>query len=65
MNTPSSTPLIDRLDRIRERRDTPRPLFKSPRSGSSPFVRAAREGTLRPKAFVAGAFIPDGSNGAA
>lgn len=48
----TTTPIKDRLERIRERRDTPRPLYPIKPTPMSPFVRAAREKRLAPKAFV-------------
>ena len=54
---PTSTPIKDRLNRIRALRDAPRPLYPAKPTPMSPFVRAARAGHLRPQAI---GFAPDG-----
>lgn len=67
--TATPTPLKSRLDRIRARRDNPTPrivqLYPSEPTRLSPFVRMARRGELRPKAFCGGAFVPRGEGDAA
>ena len=60
----SSTPLLDRLQANRERRNSPRPLYPLQPTTLSPFVRAAREKALRPKAFCGGSYLPDGKHAA-
>lgn len=55
--TPSTTPLLSRLEAIRARRDTPRPLYPSKPLTLSPVVRMAREGKLTPAAI---GYNPDG-----
>ena len=68
MPQPSSTPLLDRLDRIRARRDNPTPrivqLYPSEPTRLSPFVKAAREKRLTPKTFCGGSYLPDGRHAA-
>ena len=58
--------LLERLEANRAKRANPTPpkivsLYPSTLP-MSPFVRMAREGNLRPKTFVAGAFVPAGSD---
>lgn len=52
-STETPTPIQSRLERIRERRDTPRPLYPIKPTPMAPFVRMAREKRLAPKAFAA------------
>lgn len=62
--TPSSTPLLSRLEANRNKRNLPRPLYPAKPVSLSPFVRMARESRLRPT-LINGAFVPRGSDGAA
>ena len=58
MVTATPTPLMDRLRAIQEKRDAPHPSkFALLPTGMSPFVRAAREKRLAPKAFCGGSFF--------
>ena len=60
----TSTPIKDRLEAIRARRDNPTPrivqLYPSEPTRLSPFVRMARRGELKPT-LLNGAFVPSGS----
>ena len=63
--TATPTPIQSRLRAIQEKRDAPHPSkFALLPTGMSPFVRAAREGTLRPKTFCGGSYLPDGTHAA-
>jgi hypothetical protein len=57
MPQPSTTPLLDRLDRIRANKDRPSKFATLHPVPMSPYVRAAREGSLRPMAI---GYSPDG-----
>jgi hypothetical protein len=57
MPQPSTTPLLDRLDRIRANKERPSKFATLHPVPMSPFVRAAREGSLRPMAI---GYSPDG-----
>jgi hypothetical protein len=57
--------LLERIEANRAKRHQPPRivrLYPSKPTTLSPFVRAAREKSLRPKTFVAGAFVPSGSD---
>jgi hypothetical protein len=57
MPQPSTTPLLDRLERIRANKERPSKFATLHPVPMSPYVRAAREGSLRPMAI---GYSPDG-----
>ena len=65
-STETPTPIQSRLRAIQEKRDAPHPSkFAIVPKGMSPFVRAAREKSLRPAVLCGGSFVPSGDKDAA
>jgi hypothetical protein len=62
---PSPTTILDRLERIRAKKNQPSRFATLYPVPMAPFVRAAREGRLTPTVVCGGTFVPRGDGEAA